>query len=79
MSDEGDRLTYMKQVLREISRLNGSLEQEIYMKQLAGEFSISLDSLKEQLELLKSSSDKRPRARKKKMDLKSGVHICQHR
>lgn len=41
----------MKQVLREISRLNGSLEQEIYMKQLAGEFSISLDSLKEQLEL----------------------------
>ncbi|MCY7728859.1 toprim domain-containing protein, partial [Bacillus safensis] len=51
LSDEGDRLTYMKQVLREISRLNGSLEQEIYMKQLAGEFSISLDSLKEQLEL----------------------------
>ncbi|MDG3043344.1 hypothetical protein OE903_02350 [Bacillus sp. B6(2022)] len=36
LSDEGDRLTYMKQVLREISRLNGSLEQEIYMKQLAG-------------------------------------------
>ncbi|PTA85414.1 DNA primase [Bacillus sp. Nf3] len=51
LSDEGDRLTYMKQVLREISRLKGSLEQEIYMKQLAGEFSISLDSLKEQLEL----------------------------
>ncbi|MGE6629272.1 DNA primase [Bacillus sp. NPDC077027] len=50
LSDEGDRLAYMKQVLKEISHLNGSLEQEIYMKQLAGEFSISLDSLKEQLE-----------------------------
>lgn len=49
LSDEGDRLAYIKDVLKEISTLSGSLEQEVYVKQLASEFSLSQESLTEQL------------------------------
>ncbi|MED4800821.1 DNA primase [Bacillus atrophaeus] len=49
LSDEGDRLAYIKSVLKEISALSGSLEQEVYLKQLAAEFSLSQESLAEQL------------------------------
>ncbi|MCA1213758.1 DNA primase [Bacillus amyloliquefaciens] len=51
LSDEGDRLAYMKEVLKEISALSGSLEQEMYVKQLASEFSLSVESLTEQLSI----------------------------
>lgn len=62
----------MKQVLREISRLNGSLEQEIYMKQLAGEFSISLDSLKEQLELFEKQQRQEAKSTQEESGLEKG-------
>ncbi len=41
----------MKEVLKEISALSGSLEQEMYVKQLASEFSLSVESLTEQLSI----------------------------
>ena len=34
LSDEGDRLAYIKDVLKEISTLSGSLEQEVYVHRL---------------------------------------------
>ncbi|MDA7026911.1 DNA primase [Bacillus sp. CLL-7-23] len=61
LSDEGDRITYINDCLREISSLSGPLEQEIYVKQLANEFSISSDSLKEQLAVFEKQTAARSR------------------
>ena len=66
LSDEGDRLAYMKEVLKEISALSGSLEQEMYVKQLASEFSLSVESLTEQLSIYarqNAPGDKTPNRR----------------
>jgi DNA primase len=48
MNDEGDRLRYIEEVLREISTLNQAVERDHYLRQLADEFSLSLDALKQQ-------------------------------
>ncbi|MFT0800134.1 DNA primase [Bacillus swezeyi] len=56
LSDEGDRLAYINDVLKEVSLLSGPLEQEIYIKQLANEFSISFDSLKDQLSVFEKQA-----------------------
>ncbi|ALC81656.1 DNA primase [Bacillus gobiensis] len=49
LSDEGERISYIENVLKEISRLPTALEKEVYIKQLSDEFSLSYDSLQEQL------------------------------
>jgi DNA primase len=48
LQDEGDRLLYIEEVLTEISGLNNAVEKDYYLRQLAEEFSLSLDALKEQ-------------------------------
>jgi DNA primase len=49
LQDEGDRLTYIEEILKEISDLPKAVERDHYLRQLASEFSLSLDALKEQL------------------------------
>ncbi|MCR2143899.1 hypothetical protein NSX64_25130, partial [Salmonella enterica] len=61
LSDEGDRLAYINDVLKEVSLLSGPLEQEIYIKQLANEFSISFESLKDQLSVFEKQAASRSR------------------
>lgn len=46
---EGDRLAYIETILREISKLTKAVEKDHYLRQLATEFSISLDALQQQL------------------------------
>ncbi|MBU8879421.1 DNA primase [Bacillus sp. FJAT-29790] len=48
LHDEGDLLLYIEEVLKEISRLEKAVERDHYLRQLANEFSLSLDALKEQ-------------------------------
>jgi DNA primase len=48
LQHEGDRLLYIEQVLKEISRLDSAVEKDLYLRQLANEFSISLDALVDQ-------------------------------
>jgi DNA primase len=48
LSDEGDRLRYIEDVLVEISSLPMAVERDHYLRQLADEFSLSLDALKQQ-------------------------------
>ncbi len=48
MHNEGDRLRYIEQILREISRLEKAVEKDYYLRQLADEFKLSLEALKEQ-------------------------------
>ena len=42
------RLAYIEKVLEEISKLDNAVERDIYLRQLAEEFSLSLDALKQQ-------------------------------
>ncbi|MFO1443432.1 DNA primase [Bacillus sp. Bva_UNVM-123] len=48
LHDEGDRLLYIEEVLKEISSLDKAVERDHYLRQLANEFSLSLDALQEQ-------------------------------
>ena len=48
LHDEGDRLLYLDEVLKEISRLDKAVEKDYYLRQLAKEFSLSLEALQAQ-------------------------------
>lgn len=48
MNNEGDRIEYIEEVLREISRLPSAVERDVYLRQLASEFSLSLEALEQQ-------------------------------
>jgi DNA primase len=57
LQHEGDRLVYIEQVLKEISRLKSAVEKDLYLRQLASEFSISLDALLQQQQRYSNQSD----------------------
>ncbi len=48
MQDEGDRLLYIEEVLKEIAHLDKVVEKDLYLRQLADEFTLSLSALKDQ-------------------------------
>lgn len=52
LNNEGDKLAYVETVIKEIVKLPGAVEQDIYLRQLAEEFSLSLDALNEEKERL---------------------------
>lgn len=54
LQDEGERLKYVDDVLQEVSKLSNAIERDHYVRQLADEFSLSLDALKKQLYFLRS-------------------------
>jgi DNA primase len=45
---EGDRLAYIEEIIKEISKLTKAVERDHYLRQLAAEFSLSLEALKQQ-------------------------------
>ncbi|MCQ6273648.1 DNA primase [Bacillus sp. V3B] len=48
LQDEGNRLLYIEEVLQEIGRLEKAVQKDFYIRQLADEFNLSLEALKEQ-------------------------------
>lgn len=48
LQDEGELIQYIEEVLKEISLLSRAVERDHYLRQIADEFSISLDALKNQ-------------------------------
>ena len=48
LNNEGDRIQYIEEVLKEISRLANAVERDHYLRQLSSEFSLSLDALEQQ-------------------------------
>ncbi|MFJ8256053.1 DNA primase [Peribacillus asahii] len=48
LNSEGDRIQYIEEVLKEISRLPNAVERDYYLRQLSSEFSLSLDALEKQ-------------------------------
>ncbi|SFA95794.1 MULTISPECIES: DNA primase [unclassified Bacillus (in: firmicutes)] len=55
---EGDKLLYIEEVLKEISQLPNMVEKDHYLRQIASEFSISLDALKQQEMQIHSANKK---------------------
>lgn len=49
LNNESELLEYIDQVLKEMVQVPSAVEREIYLKQLADEFDLTMDSLKEQL------------------------------
>lgn len=62
LQDEADRITYIDEVLKEISVLEKPVERDHYLRQLSEEFSISLDALKSQAYQQYKQSKKRDNA-----------------
>jgi DNA primase len=49
---EGDQFAYIEQIIKEISKLDKAVERDHYLRQLAAEFSLSLEALKQQQQQL---------------------------
>lgn len=62
LQDEADRISYIDEVLKEISILEKPVERDHYLRQLSEEFSISLDALKSQAYQQYKQSKKRDNA-----------------
>ncbi|MDG5786561.1 DNA primase [Evansella sp. AB-P1] len=62
LQDEGQRMEYIYQILKEISKLKRIVERDHYLRQLAEEFSLSLEALKqEQIQISKTDIKKEQR------------------
>ena len=60
LQNEGDKLKYIEEVLAEINQLSNPIERDLYIRQLAEEFTLSLDALKQQQMNLNKSRKKKP-------------------
>ncbi|TWI57760.1 DNA primase [Halalkalibacter nanhaiisediminis] len=59
LQNEAERMRYIEDVLAEISTLNRAVERDHYLRQLADEFSLSLDALKqEQFQIFRAQRNK---------------------
>ncbi len=48
LHDEGERMQYIEEILQEIAKLSKAVERDHYLRQLADEFNLSLDAVKQQ-------------------------------
>ncbi|MCD7033068.1 DNA primase [Metabacillus sp. GX 13764] len=76
LQNETERLQYIEQSVKEISQLQNAVEQEIYLKQLSSECSISIEVLKERLQELRRSA---PRGAKNQQAAKPKAAAVQTR
>lgn len=59
LNNEGDRIAYIEEVLKEIAKLPNAVEREHYLRQISSEFSVSLDALNAQQKKLYFAEKKR--------------------
>ena len=45
LQNEGDKLKYIEKVIEAIGQLENAIERDLYIRQIAEEFSLSLDAL----------------------------------
>lgn len=60
LANETEKLQYIRKIINEISLLDSSIEREYYLKQLGEQFSISLQSLQEELNSRMSNKSSTP-------------------
>lgn len=79
LQDEGDRIRYIEDVIKEISSLEKAVERDHYLRQLSSEFSISLDALKtQQLQYYKSERKKRDNFSSNRNNTKAKPAVSKH-
>lgn len=62
LQDDGERMRYIAEAIGVISKLSRAVERDHYLRQLAEEFSLSLEALKqEQFQILKTEKKKKHR------------------
>lgn len=83
---EGERLAYIEEILKEISALPKAVERDHYLRQLASEFSLSLEALKEQQKQMFFASKRQGQAKpapsirlKQVTELKPAYHTAERR
>lgn len=59
LNNEGDRISYIEEVLKEMIKVSNVVEREHYLRQISSEFSLSLDALNTQLKKLYFAEKKR--------------------
>ncbi|XJZ26259.1 DNA primase [Bacillota bacterium Lsc_1132] len=83
---EGERLAYIEEILQEISMLPKAVERDHYLRQLAAEFSLSLEALKEQQKQIFFASKRQGKVKaaptlklKQVTELKPAYHTAERR
>lgn len=83
---EGERLAYIEEILQEISLLPKAVERDHYLRQLAAEFSLSLEALKDQQKQIFFASKKQGKIKvspslklKPVTELKPAYHTAERR
>jgi len=55
LSLEGDRIRYIQKVLKEIAKIESSVEREHYLRDLSDEYNLSLDALNEEINVFRKN------------------------
>ncbi|MFC7320908.1 DNA primase [Halobacillus campisalis] len=63
---EGDRIAYIEKVLQEVAQLDRAIEREHYLKEVAADFDISMETLKDEVDQLKKRVPSAPSQGKQK-------------
>ncbi|MGY3777673.1 DNA primase [Isobaculum melis] len=66
LQNESERIAYIETILQELLTLSSAVERDVYLKQLAIEFDISVDTLKEQYQSLLANAKKQARTEQHK-------------
>lgn len=69
LQDEADQLTYIEEIIQELSQLTNRVEQELYIGQLAEEFAVSKETLKSQLKQKMASKHQVHKRAEDRLDL----------
>ncbi|HLQ74049.1 MAG TPA: DNA primase [Bacillota bacterium] len=91
ITNESERLEYIRTILKEIAHLNSAMEREHYLQELSTEYHISVDTLLEEMhsfmpeikqerkELSNVSYDAQPRSYKRKKQLLPRFHNAERK
>ncbi|MDF2903545.1 MAG: dnaG [Bacillus sp. (in: firmicutes)] len=65
LQHEGERLHYIEEVIKEISKLSKAVERDHYLRQISNEFSLSLDALLQQSQIYSGANQEKKGTPKK--------------
>ncbi|GIN20019.1 MAG TPA: DNA primase [Bacillus bacterium] len=64
LKNEGEKLKYIEEVMNELSKLDNPIERDLYIRQIAEEFSLSLEVLEDQQKKLVQAEGKKQQQQK---------------
>ncbi|WP_164216144.1 DNA primase [Virgibacillus sp. YIM 98842] len=67
LSLEADRIHYIEKILQQLAAISSSVEREYYVKDLSNEFDVSVESLMEELEVIRKKTGYQKKSRNKQV------------